>query len=42
MKGKFLKNIKKIVSETTRRMKVKLGIYAEDISLYINCFNPVG
>ena len=37
MKGKFSKNILKIFfSETIRGMKLKLGIHAEDISLYIN------
>ena len=38
MKGKFSKNIKKIFfSETIRGMKLKLGIHAKDISLYIVC-----
>ena len=37
MKGKFSKNINKIfLSETIRGMKLKLGIHAWDISLYIN------
>ena len=36
MKGKCLKKIK-IFSETIRGMKLKLGIHAKGISLYINC-----
>ena len=39
MKGKFLKkNIKTIFfTKPIRGMKLKLGIHAQDISLYINC-----
>ena len=39
MKGKFLKkNIKTIFfTEPIRGVKLKLGIHAQDISLYINC-----
>ena len=38
MKGKFLKkNIKTIFTEPIRGMKLKLGIHAQDMILYINC-----
>ena len=40
MKGKFLKekNIKTIFfTDPIRGMKLKLGIHAQDINLYINC-----
>ena len=43
-KGQFSQKCLKIFfSETVRRMKLKLGIHAKDISLYKSCvFIPVG
>ena len=39
----FVKMLKIFFSETIRRIKLKLGIHAKDISLYKSCvFIPVG
>ena len=38
MKGKFSKKYSKIFSEIVRGMKLKLGMHAYDISLYIVCY----
>ena len=43
MKGEFSKKLKKVLfSETIRGMNMKLGIRAEDISLYIDCVSYSG